>query len=317
MGVAQTTLHRKLARGGVARSPLPDTVFLGQSFAHNIERGLRPLIKTTVSAMVLEGQVVKMGKAIEGISVPAMLGLFEIENSKTQGLLALDTELVFHLIDLTLGGDAAAAPPAITRTFTEIDMALSRMHQDALLAAFAGALTASFGRPMRRSIGIASQRQDITQVRVAPENVDVLVYNVALDIGPAARSGGLLIVLPLAMLDVIVADMKERGAEVHEPEAQDLWKTHMRQAAAASPVAVAAVLHRQRMPVSAVQAMRPGDLLQLPAGAIDDVRLLITQPGGKHAEIASGRLGAYQGSKVVKLDTPIDLRLTDYVRRIL
>ena len=254
---------------------------------------------------------------MEGVSVPAMLGLIEIENAKIQGLVALDADLVFHLIDLMLGGDESVAPVAITRTFTEIDMALCRLHLDALIAAFDGALASSFGRPIGKRMNVAGQRQDITQVRIAPDNVDVLVYHVTLDMGPAARSGNLRLFLPLAMLDVICADMNVRAVEVRESEPQDLWKLQMRRAAATSTVLVNAVLHRQSMAVRELMALKAGDLLSIPPGAIGDVSLEISQPGGKHAQIGSGHLGAYQGAKVVKLHAPLDPRVTAHVRRVL
>lgn len=315
MQAVENVLTRKLRRRGVARSPLPDTEFIGQAFARQIEKGLRPLVKTITSAVVLECKVVKVADAVRDISVPTMLGLIEIDNAKIQGLLNIDTDFAFHLIDLMLGGDPAVAPIAITRSFTEIDMALCGIAQDCLLSALGEALAASFGRPLTKPLQVVAQRQDVTQVRFAAEHVDVLVYNIALDIGPAARSGGLQLVLPLAMLDTICAMLKDEAAKAPKEEPWDLWKESMRHAALRSPVVLDAVLHRRRMSVSELMALRVGDVLDMPGSAVSEVQLIVAQQGGKRMKMAGGRLGAYLGAKVVKLDAPVDARVRDHLRQ--
>ena len=311
---AENALTRKLSQGGVARSPLPDPDFIGQSFARQIEKGLRPHVKTIVSAMVLECKVVKVADAVQDISVPTMLGLVEIDNVKIQGLLNIDTDFAYHLIDLMLGGDPAVAPVTITRSFTEIDMALCGIPQEVLLTAFAEALATSFGRPMTKRLYVAAQRHDITQIRFAPDHADVLVYNITLDIGPAARSGGMQLVLPLAMLDTICAMLKDEVVKVTQEEPTDLWKVSMRHAAARAPVVLDAVLHRRKMAISELMALRVGDVLDIPSSAIDEIQFMVAQAGGKRGKVVGGRLGAYKGAKVVKLDAAIDPRLREQIR---
>lgn len=318
MTAADSVLARKLRRGGVARSPLPESDFVGQIFARQIEKALRGLVKTTVSAMILDSRVVKISEALQNVSVPAMLGLVEIESGKTQGLLSFDTEMAYHLIDLMLGGDPSLAPVSITRSFTDIDMALCRFPQDAVMAAFAEALGVTFGRPLTKKIGVVAQRQDITQVRFSADNVDVLIYSVTLDIGAAARQGHIQLLLPLAMLDIICTVMKDEDdvVELEEELPSDFWRARMRRAAATAPVVVDAVLHRKKMPISAVQALKAGMLLTIPSSAPNEVNLVIGQ-SGKQSLVALGQLGVFEGSKVVKLSTPIDDRINDQVRRVL
>ncbi len=168
MSTTENLLKRKLAQGGVARSPLPEPDFVGETFARHLEEGFRPLVKTMVSAMVLECKIIKLADALQDISVPTMLGLLEVEDSKAQGLLAVDTDLTYHLIDLMLGGDHASAPVPITRSFTSIDMGLCRLPLEALANAFMGAVASCFGRPVTKSLDVIGQRQDITQIRIAP-----------------------------------------------------------------------------------------------------------------------------------------------------
>jgi flagellar motor switch protein FliM len=246
-----------------------------------------------------------------------MLGVIEVEDADSQGLLNVDTDLAYHVIDLMLGGDPAAAPVPTTRTFTSIDMSVCRLPLDELVSAFVEAVSSTLGRPLAKRVAIRDQRQNISQIQVAPDYVDVLVLSIMLDIGEAARTGTFDLMLPLAALDTILAAFRGQSGEAARHRPADLWKVQMRRTAAAAPVRVDAVLHRQALSVAAIQALRPGDLLEIPGTAPDEVQLTIAQPGERTAVIATGRLGAYQGAKVVKLATPIDPRVHDHVKRAL
>lgn len=314
MSTAENLLKRKLQQGGVARSPLPETDFIGETFARQLEEGFRPLVKTMVSAMVLECKIIKLADALQDISVPTMLGLLEVEDTKAQGLLAIDTDLAYHLIDLMLGGDHASAPIPITRSFTSIDMALCRLPLEALSSAFMGSVATCLGRPVTKELSIIGQRQDITQVRIAPDYVDVLVYNLTLDIGEAARAGNLQLILPLATLDAIRAAVQDEVVKEDANQRHDLWKIQMRRAAVSAPVVINAVLHRRKMTIAALEALTPGDLLEIPASAPNQIKLVVSQPGNKTTQIATGTLGVFQGSKVVKLDDSVDRRIHEYLK---
>lgn len=310
-------LARKLKQQGIARSPLPDSDFVGQAFARQIEKALRPLVKAPVGAMVIDGRTVKVAEALQGVPVPAMLCLVGLEGTKGQGLLMLDGDLAYHLVDLMLGGDANAAPMPIARTFTAIDMALCELAQTAVLGAMGEALAMSFGRPASVPFQIAGQMQDIGQVRLAAPHVDLMVYSVALDIGAAARSGVMNMMLPLGMLDVVCATMQTGLDDVPQDDTTDLWRVQMRRAATLAPVVLDAVLHTHRMSVDAALALRVGDVIEVPAGAVGEICLLVDQRGGRRAQLATGKLGAYRGAKVVKLDGPLDPRVGEHVRRAL
>ncbi|WP_424930527.1 FliM/FliN family flagellar motor switch protein [Amaricoccus tamworthensis] len=316
MAAGETLLERKLNQTGVARSPLPDPDLLGQTFARQIEEKLRPLIKTTVSAMVLENKIIKVAEANQDISVPSMLGFIDVEHATINGLMVLDTDFTYHLVDLMLGGDPSTAPMAITRSFTEIDTSMCRLPMDAMMQGFVAALTAAFGKPMTKKISITEIRQDITQTRYAADYVDLLAFNIAMDMGDAARSGMMQVLLPLATLDVIYASMQE-NVVAEDSRPRDLWKKQMRRAASLAPVGIDAVIHKQKMSIGQIQDLAKGDYLLLPDDATNNVELTMSHPGSKKSVIATGRLGAYKDKKVVKLKEDLDDRVTDQISRSL
>ena len=91
------------------------------------------------------------------------------------GPYALESDLAYHLIDLTLGGDPVLAPEPVARPFTAVDMALCRLHLDAILAP-SPTPSAPTGRPLTKGLAIRDLRQNLAQLRLAPELLDVLVF---------------------------------------------------------------------------------------------------------------------------------------------
>ncbi len=317
MAPAETVLTRKLHKGGVARSPLADIDLILENFARGLEDRLRPLLKTMVTAETAPLRVCRLADATKPVAVPALLGLVEVEDSETPALIAARAELAWHLTDLTLGGDPAAAAEPVSRPLSAIDMALLRLHLDAFLAAFIAAIGVGMGRPITKRIGIRDQRQNIAQLRFAPDYIDVLVFDVTLLLGDAGRRGEFSVILPLSALDVIRASVQQHNAKAARERPDDLWKTLMRRAAAAATVPVDAVLHRQRLTLARLEALAVGDILEIPKTAIDEIRLTIPQPAGRTALLAQGRLGAFKDNKVIKLTSAPDPRVSAHVTRAL
>jgi len=312
-----SVLSQKLRHGGVARSPLAETDLLGETFARGVEDRMRLLVKTLIGTAVAAARVSKLADATSTITGPAILGLVDVEDADTPGLIALESDLAYHLIDLTLGGDPSLAPEAHARPFTAIDMALGRLHLDAILAAFGHAIGASLGRPLTKGLTIRDLRQNLSQLRLAPDYIDVLVLGMDLTLGEAGRSGRFLLILPLSALDVIRASIQARNLQAAKDRPNDLWKTLMRRAAANATVPVDAVLHRQSLSLAALQSLQVGQILEIPRQAVEEIQLAIPQPGGRTALLAQGRLGAYQNNKVIKLATPPDRRVVVHIERAL
>jgi flagellar motor switch protein FliM len=316
MSAEVSVLTKKLRQGGVARSPLAETDLIVESLARGIEDRLRPLVKTMVTVTVDTVAVVKLAAATGRIAAPAMMGVIEVEDADTPALIACDAALTNHLIDLTLGGDPATSPDPSVRPFTAIDMALGRLHLDSVLQAFTHALGVGFGRPLTKALRIRDQRQNLSQLRLAPDYIDVLTFAATVSLGEAGRTGFVTLVLPLSALDAIRASIQARN-QVARERPNDLWKALMRRAAASAPVPVDAVLHRQRLSLAALQALKVGQVIEIPRQAVEETRLTIPQPGGRTALLAMGRLGGYQDNKVVKLATAPDPRISAHIDRAL
>jgi flagellar motor switch protein FliM len=314
---AANMLSKKLRQAGVARSPLPEGELIGETLARGVEDRLRPLVKTMLTAEVAPPRVTRLSDARQAMASPAQVALVDIEDAETPALMYIDSDLAYHLVDLTLGGDPSSAPAPAARSQTAIDTALGRLFLDAALQAFNLAIGAGLGRPLPKAMRLRDHRPNVPQQRLAPDYIDVLAIRVTVTLAEAGRRGVCEFIVPLSALDVIRASVEARASQAARERPNDLWKTLMRRAAAAAPVPVDAVLHRQSLSLAALQGLRIGQVIEIPRQSAEAIQLTIAQPGGRSALIATGRLGGFQDHKVVKLETPVDARLVQHVARAL
>jgi len=308
-------LERKLSSRRVGRSPLPDLEMIGENFGRVLEENLRPILQTLVGALILDCEITKLTDVVDKIPVPSMLGVVENDNTDRLALVNLGSELVYNIVDMRMGGDAAQAPQPTTRSFTAIDAQLCMDVFDAILRSFARAVEESLGVPLETKFRVAGHKQDINTVRIAPKSADVMLISASLDIGEAARSGDFDLIMPLSMLDVVRASViQSEIAETVSPN--DLWVLQMRRFAAEAEVPLHAVLHRESMPLAEVRTLEVGQMLTMPRMALSQVELVQAMGTEFQSTLAAGRLGMYEGGRVLKLTEPPDPQVQTQLDRM-
>ena len=309
-------LNRMVGSRRVGRSPLPDLELIGENFGRLLEDELRVIIKTIVGALILDCTITKLADVLDNIPVPSMLGLIRAQDTDRMGLINLNSDLVYHIVDMRMGGDAGQAPVPTTRSFTSIDAQLCLDVFEGILEAFQKSLVESLGMPVQSGLELFGHKQDINTVRIASKSADVLLITVSLDIGEAARSGDFELILPLSILDVVRASMlKTDVAETLSPD--DLWYTQLSRFAVAAPVPLHAILHRVHMPLADIKALVEGDVLVIPGGALEEIELVQSLGTPHQGTLSRGRLGQYDGMKLVKLSEPCPPTLEANLRAVL
>ncbi|MEC9433720.1 MAG: flagellar motor switch protein FliM [Pseudomonadota bacterium] len=310
---ADSAIRRKVAGNRVGRAPIPAIEEIGENFATLLDERLRGLMRTLTSAIVIDCEVRKLSSVLEEIPVPAMIAVVDVRGSTNSALMNIGMDLLFHIVDLRMGGDPAAAPGPIARSVTSIDCVLCEEFIRLVLEAFEAALRVHLGPGIRSAMKLDHFEQHVTMVRIAPEQADVLVLKLSLDMGEAARSGEFDFVLPLAVLDSYRAAAP--GSAQGSRARSDIWSRHMAKAANDAPVRLRAVLHRQKLSVAELQALEVGGLLPLPREAREEAELVIEGPTG--GALATGRIGAVDGIKAVKLADAPDPALLAGLKRML
>jgi flagellar motor switch protein FliM len=312
----ENVLARKISGARVGRAPIPHIEEIGEHFAMILDEKVRPMLRTIVGAIVIDCEVRKLSRVLEDIAVPAMIAVLDVKGSKNQALINVSTDLIFHIVDLRMGGDPAQAPMPTMRSITPIDCALCSDFINAVMAAFEASMRLNLGAGLNTAMQIDHFEQHVTMVRIAPEHSDVLVLRLSLDVGEAARSGDFDLVLPLSVLDAYQARIDPNSVNPDKEEQNDIWTARMSQAARQAPAHLRAVMHRAEMSVGDLAALQPGAVIPLPAGSRDRIELSF-EGVDSDRPLAIGRLGAFEGRKAVKLIEPPDPALLDSIRRVI
>lgn len=307
-GAAEKTLAKKIGLGGLGRSPIPDIEKLGDQFARELEGVLRPVLNATVAGMILEAEVTKMSSVAEAIPVPALLGVLSFPGCQNFGLINVSADLVYHIVDLRMGGDPATCPTPTTRSFTAIDYALCERVLKEVIWAFERTIERTLDGPLSGHFNHINTIQNITSVTVAPDTADVLKFTLSLDIGVAARGGDLDLIIPLSVLDVVRASVEPREIE-NDSTVKDIWRNRMKQAVHEAHLPLMAVLHRGQFNADYLDNLRVGQVIPISAKAPQQVELVLNAGNKNEYSVAKARLGGFEGGKVLKLNEAPDAQV--------
>lgn len=308
----ENVLTRKLSSQGVGRSPISDTEKLGDRFVRLVEKSLGPVLKASVSGMMLDNEVTRLSSVSEGIPVPALLGVLSFEGSEAFTLVNVSADMVFHIVDLLMGGDPDTCPIPTTRSFTAIDYALMETILETIAVSFEAALEEILGGKLRATFKLRDIQQNITNVTIAPDNADVLVISSSLDIGDAARGGDFDLVIPLSVLDIVRSSVK-KAAKSSEISIRDIWRDRMKRAASEADIPLTAILHQSKYKAQFLEDLVVGQVIPISSKAPQNVKLVTRHNGVIGTEVATAKLGAFEGKKVVKLTTAPDPNMVKYL----
>lgn len=206
-------------------------------------------LETTTSA--------RFGEFMNRLPLPAMFGVFRVEEWENYGIVAVDASLIYSVVDALLGGRGNNGPGRIEgRGFTTIETSLvSRMVELAL-----SDLAAAF-EPIA-PITIKLERIE-TSPRFAaiasPSNVTaVATFRVDME----GRGGKFSFLLPYATLEPVRNKLLQRF--MGEKMGRDaIWETHMRSEIRKTEVTLDAVLAERMFPLCDVRALKVGQTLPL------------------------------------------------------
>lgn len=206
-------------------------------------------LETTTSA--------RFGEFMNRVPLPAMFGVFRVEEWENYGIVAVDASLIYSVVDALLGGRGNNGPGRIEgRGFTTIETSLvSRMVELAL-----SDLAAAF-EPIS-PITIKLERIE-TSPRFAaiasPSNVTaVATFRVDME----GRGGKFSFLLPYATLEPVRNKLLQRF--MGEKMGRDaIWETHMRAEIRKTEVTLDAVLAERMFPLCEVRSLKVGQTLAL------------------------------------------------------
>lgn len=221
--------------------------------------------------------------AAAALTGAGLLVLLDGPDGAVGGVL-LDRELLAGLIEVQTIGRVTKLP-ADTRELTHTDAAMMTPLIDGCLKRF---VTNLEGHPMAagaQGFRFGVMMTDVRSLSLLLDAAEYSVFRVTLDLADGTRQGEMVLVLPAVPTPEEVSEPDPDAAGEYEEKLLLV------------PATVRAELAAVRVPVSRLSALKPGDVIELPEGAIRTARLVA---GAGHV-VAKVQLGRMDSMRAVRL----------------
>jgi flagellar motor switch protein FliM len=285
------------------RLPMLEIVF--DRLVRLMTTSLRNFTSDNVEVSLDNISSIRFGDYLNSIPLPAILAVFRAEQLDNYGLLTVDSNLIYSIVDVLLGGRRGTAAMRIEgRPYTTIERVLVQRMVEVVLADAKAAF-----EPLH-PVSFTLDRLE-TNPRFAaiarPANAAILVK---LRIDMEDRGGRIELLLPYATLEPIRKMLLQQF--MGEKFGRDnIWEGHLATELWTTQMEVRAVLDEQQLPLSKVLDLKVGDTLMLNATPDSPVEL---RAGS--IPLTRGRMGRRNHSIAVRADAPLSMAAKKAVQKL-
>lgn len=284
------------------RLPMLEIVF--DRLVRLMTTSLRNFTSDNVEVSLDNISSIRFGDYLNSIPLPAILSVFRAEEWDNFGLFTVDSNLIYSIVDVLLGGRRGTAAMRIEgRPYTTIELSLVERMIEVVLA---DAKTAF--EPLS-PVNFTLDRME-TNPRFAaiarPANAAILVK---LRIDMEDRGGRLEMLLPYATLEPI----RELLLQMFMGEKfgrDSIWEGHLATELWSTKVQIDAVLDEQPMTLREVMNFEVGQTLMFNNGPNDEIGM---RCGG--IPLMTGRIGRMGSHVAVRLDRSMQHFINKQARR--
>jgi flagellar motor switch protein FliM len=274
------------------RLPMLEIVF--DRLVRLMTTSLRNFTSDNVEVSLDNISSIRFGDYLNSIPLPAILAVFRAQELDNYGLLTVDSNLIYSIVDVLLGGRRGTAAMRIEgRPYTTIERVLVQRMVEVVLADAKAAF-----EPLT-PVNFVLDRLE-TNPRFAaiarPANAAILVK---LRIDMEDRGGRIELLLPYGTLEPIRKMLLQQF--MGEKFGRDnIWESHLATELWSTQTEVRAVLDEQKVSLKRVLDLKVGDTLMLNATQDSPIEL---RAGS--IPLTKGRMGRRNQSIAVRVDAPL------------
>ena len=234
---------------------------------------------------------IRFGDYLNSIPVPAILAVCHAEELGNYGLFTVDSNLIYSIVDVLLGGRRGTAAMRIEgRPYTTIERTLVQRMIEVILADLKQAFEPV--TPVTFSLDRLETNPRFAAIS-RPANAAILVK---LRIDMEDRGGRIELMLPYATLEPIRKLLLQQF--MGEKFGRDsIWESHLATELWSTRVDINAILDEQRLPLSRIMNLEVGQTIMLGATPDSPIEL---RCGG--VPLLKGRMGRIGNSVAVRVE---------------
>src|SRR6201991_2287602 len=238
---------------------------------------------------------IRFGDYLNSIPLPAILSVFHAEELDNYGLFTVDSNLIYSIVDVLLGGRRGASAMRIEgRPYTTIERTLVQRMIEVIMQDMCAAFEPL--APVTFSLDRLETNPRFAAI-ARPANAAILVK---LRIDMEDRGGRTELLLPYATLEPIRKLLLQQF--MGEKFGRDsIWESHLATELWSTKVDIQAILDEQVMPLNRIMNLEVGQTVML--GASPDSKIELRCRG---VPLLTGRMGRVGSSVAVRVDAAIE-----------
>lgn len=280
------------------RLPMLDIVF--DRLVRLMSTSLRNLTSDNVEVSLDQVSTVRFGDYMNSIPLPAMLSLFKAEEWDNNGLMVIDSALIYSIVDVLLGGRKGT--PAIRvegRPYTTIETRLIERMSSVVL----NDLSSAFDPLSPVSFGLDRMETNPRFAAITQGSNACVLARLRIDMGD--RGGRIEVLIPYATLEPI----RELLLQMFMGEKfgrDSIWETHLTNELHATDVALQAILGEKVLSLDEILNWEPGTTVMFNTTPKDKVEIRCG-----HFPMFKATTGQKQGMLAIKIDNYIRPEMTE------
>src|SRR6201991_178086 len=238
---------------------------------------------------------IRFGDYLNSIPLPAILAVFHAEELDNYGLFTVDSNLIYSIVDVLLGGRRGSSAMRIEgRPYTTIERTLVQRMVEVILQDMCAAFEPL--APVNFSLDRLETNPRFAAI-ARPANAAILVK---LRIDMEDRGGRTELLLPYATLEPIRKLLLQQF--MGEKFGRDsIWESHLATELWSTRVEIDAILDEQVMPLNKVMNLEVGQTLMLNATPESKIEMRC-----RGVPLLTGRMGRVGSSVAVRVDAAIE-----------
>jgi flagellar motor switch protein FliM len=238
---------------------------------------------------------IRFGDYLNSIPLPAILAVFRAEELDNYGLFTVDSNLIYSIVDVLLGGRRGSSAMRIEgRPYTTIERTLVQRMVEVILQDMCAAFEPL--APVTFSLDRLETNPRFAAI-ARPANAAILVK---LRIDMEDRGGRTELLLPYATLEPIRKLLLQQF--MGEKFGRDsIWESHLATELWSTKVDIDAILDEQVMPLHQIMNLEVGQTVML--GATPDSKIELRCRG---VPLLTGRMGRMGSSVAVRVDAAVE-----------
>ncbi|HYZ24699.1 MAG TPA: flagellar motor switch protein FliM [Rhodopila sp.] len=291
---ARTGMQRIISSGLVSYERLPMLEIVFDRLVRIMSTSLRNFTSDNVEVGIDNIISLRFGDYLNSIPLPAMLAVFKAEEWDNQGLMVIDSAMIYSIVDVLLGGRRGSASLRIEgRPYTTIERTLVERLIQVVLAD----LSTSFD-PLC-PVTFRFERLEVNPRFATISRLSNAAILARLRIDMEDRGGKVELLLPYATLEPVRELLLQQF--MGEKFGRDsIWEVHLAEQLWTTDVELSVVLDEQTMRLTDIVALQPGQQLMLNTNSGDPVQVRCGP-----VVLFSGRLGHKNNNVAVRIDSEL------------